>query len=134
MGSATVLEPLVVLILLFGGTWINRYTDRPGTLSGKASWRNELSGSNFRDSSDSLESGLTSRTDKYELLERRSVSPSLLVPPEPWRKRELGIWSWKMEVYSPNTAVFRHRLLSRLLHRFPFLVECWYWALVYWVS
>ena len=25
------------------------------------------------------------------------------------------------------------RLLSRLLRRFPFLVEAWYWALIYWV-
>jgi hypothetical protein len=40
---------------------------------------------------------------------------------------------WRREVASPNTAVFSDRLLSRLLRRLPFLVECWYWALIYWV-
>ncbi|KAL1963848.1 hypothetical protein VTN77DRAFT_7779 [Rasamsonia byssochlamydoides] len=131
MGAATFIEPLMVFVLLLGGTWLNRDTDR--LVSRKAYWRNAHSGSHSCDRSDSLESGLTSPTDKDELLEHRSVSPSLLVSQEkPWRKRELSILSWKLEVLSPNTAAFRHRLLSRLLRRFPFLVECWYWALVYW--
>lgn len=33
---------------------------------------------------------------------------------------------------SPNTVVFEDRFLSRLLRKLPFLVENWYWALVYW--
>ncbi|RDA91609.1 hypothetical protein CP533_4635 [Ophiocordyceps camponoti-saundersi (nom. inval.)] len=49
------------------------------------------------------------------------------------RRRRLRFFGWETVVTSPDTAVFRHRLLSRLLHRFPFLVEAWYWALIYWV-
>ncbi|GAB7347290.1 hypothetical protein MBLNU459_g3376t2 [Dothideomycetes sp. NU459] len=50
-----------------------------------------------------------------------------------WRKRELKVARWRKEVWSPDTRVFENRLLSRLLLRFPFLVEVWYWALIYWV-
>ncbi|KAJ6471227.1 PAP2 superfamily-domain-containing protein, partial [Mycena vitilis] len=35
-------------------------------------------------------------------------------------------------VRSRNTAVWRNTRLSRVLRRFPFLVEVWYWLLVYW--
>ncbi|KAJ7211300.1 PAP2 superfamily-domain-containing protein [Mycena pura] len=35
-------------------------------------------------------------------------------------------------VRSRNTAVWRNTLVSRALRRFPFLVEVWYWLLVYW--
>jgi hypothetical protein len=35
---------------------------------------------------------------------------------------------------SPNTKRFQDYFLSRLLKKFPFLVEAWYWALIYWVS
>jgi hypothetical protein len=40
----------------------------------------------------------------------------------------------KKEVVSPNTRQFQDYFLSRLLKKFPFLVEAWYWALIYWVS
>lgn len=61
-------------------------------------------------------------------------SPSLLPAQEPtWRKREINILGWRRELTSPNTRVFKGRLLSRLLRKFPFLVEAWYWALIYWV-
>jgi len=39
----------------------------------------------------------------------------------------------KKEVVSPNTRRFQGYFLSRLLKKFPFLVEAWYWALIYWV-
>ncbi|KAJ6627920.1 PAP2 superfamily-domain-containing protein [Mycena sp. CBHHK59/15] len=35
-------------------------------------------------------------------------------------------------VRSKNTAIWRHTRVSRALRRFPFLVEVWYWLLVYW--
>jgi hypothetical protein len=40
----------------------------------------------------------------------------------------------KKDVMSPNTRRFQDYFLSRLLQKFPFLVEAWYWALIYWVS
>lgn len=64
----------------------------------------------------------------------RSLSPSLLTAQtSEWRMREVTVLGWRKEVITPNTARFQNRLLSRLLHKFPFLVEAWYWALIYWV-
>jgi hypothetical protein len=40
----------------------------------------------------------------------------------------------RKDVMSPNTRRFKDYFLSRLLQKFPFLVEAWYWALIYWVS
>jgi hypothetical protein len=66
-------------------------------------------------------------------LNERSLSPTLVqLDDAQWRKRQIRILSCTFEVKSPDTAVFQDRLLSRLLRKFPFLVECWYWALVYW--
>lgn len=130
MGSGAILEPLVVIVLLFGGTWINRSTAACSSVR-----RIRRSSTSTRACSpDSLESGLSSPTAKDALLNERSLSPTLvLLDDARWRKRQIRILSWTFEVKSPNTAVFQERLLSRLLRKFPFLVECWYWALVYWV-
>lgn len=130
MGAGAFLEPLAVVVLLFGGAWINRESDLPGSVSRQGSWRNQGSKtpSEDKDDIDSDNDGLLSSEDG------RPLSPSLLLNQQDrWRKREVGFWRWKWEVTSPNTAVFRDRLLSRLLRKFPFLAECWYWALVYWV-
>jgi hypothetical protein len=40
---------------------------------------------------------------------------------------------YRKEIVSPNTRQFQDYFLSRLLKKFPFLVEAWYWALIYWV-
>jgi len=67
-------------------------------------------------------------------IESRSASPSLLATQEPkWRTRTIGVWGVRKEVTTPNTRRFKGYFLSRLLETFPFLVECWYWALIYWV-
>lgn len=138
MGVGAFLEPLVVVTLLFGGAWINRERDVDRSYSRTTSFPSTPSDSGFADEeSDPLRSKLytpNSRSSYDESGQARSHSPSLLADQEhKWRKRNIGLFSWKTELITPNTAVFKHRLLSRLLHRFPFLVECWYWALVYWV-
>ena len=122
VGIGGVAEPLVVIFLLFGGTWINRDFDlgrskrRPGDVR--------------RVSTDSY----TTSGDSGEDIESRSASPSLLVTQEPkWGTRKLRVWGLEKEVTTPNTRRFKAYFLSRLLERFPFLVECWYWALIYWV-
>ncbi|KAJ5974073.1 hypothetical protein N7481_011283 [Penicillium waksmanii] len=128
MGAGAVLEPLVVIILLFGGTWINRVAD--AALSRRASRRRSFD--NPRASSpDSIESGYTTSTPKDSLLSPHASSPPLQLD-DRWHKRVIGIFSLACSVTSPNTAVFQDRFLSRLLRKLPFLVECWYWALVYW--
>jgi hypothetical protein len=146
MGLGGLIEPLVVVMLLFGGTWINR--NKAYRLSRRRHSRNTIK--TFIDvrcsSPDSLESGQSSPVTTDGLLSdssyssyssddsARCSSPSLLMRQEArWRKREVGLLGWRREVVTPNTRVFRGRLLSRLLRRFPFLVEAWYWALIYWV-
>ena len=143
MGLGGLIEPLVVVTLLFGGTWINR--NKAYRLSRRPHSRNTTK--TFADarcsSPDSLESGQSSPVTTDGLLSDSSYSsddgvqcssPSLLTRQEArWRKREIGLLGRRREVMTPNTRVFRGRLLSRLLRRFPFLVEAWYWALIYWV-
>lgn len=131
MGVGAILEPLVVIVLLFGGTWINRRTK---ALTLRTQARRKSSGYTRSDSPDSLESGYTTPTPKDGLLSPRASSPVPSLVDERWRTRQLGIWGLSCRVTSPNTVVFQDRLLSRLLQKLPFLAECWYWALVYWVS
>jgi hypothetical protein len=135
MGVGAVLEPLTVIVLLFGGTWINRrkeYSNKQSRLAARA--RYFPSSDSISDSDCDEETGRRSVADKYAYAESIPSSPSLLQHyEEPWRARTIAIGSYKVEVYSPNTARFRNRILSRLLYQLPFLVECWYWALVYWV-
>lgn len=130
MGAGAFIEPLVVVTLLFGGTWVNRNTryrifDR----------RRARSQSPRSSSPDSIESGRSSPRSSSSLLDdNRASSPSLLTPQEPkWRRREIRVLGFRKEVVSPNTRRFQGYFLSRLLKKFPFLVEAWYWALIYWV-
>lgn len=130
MGLGAILEPLVVVVLLFGGTWINRSRG-----AGRRRWRKDIypSRSSSPDSFESSRSMILPDEDD-PLCAPRSWSPSLLpLPEERWRKRQLRFLSFGVDVTTPNTAAFQDRLLSRLLQKLPFLVECWYWALVYWV-
>lgn len=123
MGAGAYLEPLVVVTLLFGGAWINRARDNTFSPN-RARW--QTSASNPDEDFDAEDAILTPS--------KRSLSPSLLPAQESkWRDREIEFLGYRRIVETPNTAIFRNRLLSRLLHKFPFLVEAWYWALIYWV-
>lgn len=131
MGLGAVFEPLVVVTLLFGGAWVNRATDY--TFSGRSSrWQHSFFDSKEAEIVDDV---YNEGAIKPLSSTNRSLSPSLLPSQEQrWRKRELHLLGYNKTVETPNTAVFRNRLLSRVLHKFPFLVEAWYWALIYWVS
>ncbi|KAF2762767.1 integral membrane protein [Pseudovirgaria hyperparasitica] len=128
MGVGAFVEPLVVVTLLFGGAWVNRNTSVRFSLKAPSSRRN---------SSDNLESGLRSPNSEDGLLEdpqNRPISPSLLPSQESrYRTRKLRLFSWQKEVTSPNTRLHKNTFLSRVLQKLPFLVEVWYWALIYWV-
>lgn len=122
MGAGAFIEPGVVLFLLFGGTWVNR------TLSSRRSNRQPYHSGKRDDSPSGLESGTGSPIEEtHNLLEQRRPQD------EGWQIRELRFMGWSKEIRSPDTQQFEDRLLSRLLFKFPFLVEVWYWALVYWV-
>jgi hypothetical protein len=56
------------------------------------------------------------------------LSPSINEPQ--YRERKF----FGRRIQSRNTARWKNTLASRLLRKFPFLVEVWYWLLVYWVS
>ena len=122
-GIGAIAEPLVVIFLLFGGTWINR-DFKPGRLRRRPTAARSVSADSYVVS-----------WSTHQHIESRSTSPSLLVPQEPeWRTRTLAAFGLTKEVATPNTRRFKAYFLSRILERFPFLVECWYWALIYWVG
>ncbi|KAF2806434.1 uncharacterized protein BDZ99DRAFT_449179 [Mytilinidion resinicola] len=133
MGIGAIAEPLVVVTLLFGGTWINR--NKNYNMFARNS-RSQSPRSRWDSSPDSIESGSSSPqlTDSLLGSSDRPASPSLLAPQDSfWRRREISLLGIRAEVTSPNTRRFKGKFLSRLLQKFPFLVEAWYWALIYWV-
>jgi len=68
----------------------------------------------------------TSLDDGY----RSPLSEGLLPNMEPqWRERKV----FGRMARSRNTAVWRDTKISRFIARYPFVVEVWYWLLVYWV-
>lgn len=119
MGIGAVAEPLVVITLLFGGTWVNRNKDY--RLFGRM--RDHTSSP--RATSPSSESGLSSISSD-SLLAGVDEVPK-------WRTREVRVLGLQTTVTSPNSKRFKDYFLSRVLRKFPFLVEAWYWALIYWV-
>ncbi|KAL2153843.1 hypothetical protein VTH82DRAFT_2518 [Thermothelomyces myriococcoides] len=146
MAIGAILEPLVVVGLLAFGTIVNRNKSKAARCRSPFShrpepWEHLKYTTDSED--DDIESG-RSRADKRTLLphtlSRSSSSSSSTLAEDVsrktiprWRTRKLRFMSWEKDVTSPNTEVFRDRFLSRVLQRFPFLAEVWYWALIYWV-
>ena len=134
MGAGAFIEPLIVLTLLFGGTYLNRHSGyRIFSRNGDRWDREEIGAGKRDDSPRKLESTLLSPMSEEGLLSPhspRSYSPSQELK---WHTREVSLLWFRRGITTPNTRVFRNRFLSRLLRKFPFLVEAWYWALIYWV-
>lgn len=128
------MEPLVVVTLLFGGTWINRNAEYR-LASRRRVQRRRSSGCSSPDSSSSFESRRSSSSASASLLaDLDAGGADDADDDEPrWRKRQVSLFGFSKEVNSPNTRRFEDYFLSRLLRKFPFLVEAWYWALIYWV-
>lgn len=134
MGIGAFAEPLVVVTLLFGGAFFNR-TTAADTVNSKLTAYSLVE--NARKRSDEQ---LRPRVSQSESSDRPSIdwaseSSGTLSPTEQstWRNRRIKVFRLNKLVSTPNTLVFKDRLLSRLLRKFPFLVEAWYWALLYWV-
>jgi hypothetical protein len=117
MGAGAFIEPLVVVTLLLGGTYLNR--NRNYTLH----WHAETPSIQHHE------------TGALSPISPSSTSSLLDLPTadSPWRQRRLHLFKWHTVVTTPNTRQFRDRYLSRVLRKYPFLVEAWYWALIYWV-
>ncbi|KAF7193586.1 hypothetical protein HII31_05050, partial [Pseudocercospora fuligena] len=123
MGAGAFIEPLVVISLLVGGTLVNRETRSLGNVRRFGHKRD-----------DNLESGSSSPKSKDS--QDGLLSPVKFLDQneeDTWHTREVGVLSFRKSVKSPNTRQLSSRLLSRLLQQLPFLVEVWYWALIYWV-
>jgi hypothetical protein len=130
MGLSLFLEPLIVVTLLFGGAWINRVTDSSSSSTPKSQWQGY---GPFQEANEAFQ---LYQTNGEPAKNKKHCLSSLLLPSQEssWRERDLRILGLQLRIWSPDTTVFQNRLLSRLLCKFPFLVECWYWALIYWVS
>ena len=130
MGFGAFAEPLVVVTLLFGGAWLNRTTAADSVAAKLASYTPL---ENTRKRSDDISDSESS--DRPPSFDWASGSGTLSPLEQPrWRSRRVEAFGYGRLVSTPNTAVFKDRLLSRLLQKLPFLVEAWYWALIYWVS
>ncbi|KAG6002196.1 hypothetical protein E4U21_003327 [Claviceps maximensis] len=131
MALGAVLEPLVVVTLLFGGAWLNRNRDynlresRPTWAPVDGSFKKS---DEFQKRDPSQESIVPCSESSLD----QSALPSLY-DPFTQRRRRINIFGYERFVTSPNTLVFKDRFLSRVLRKFPFLVEAWYWALIYWL-
>lgn len=123
MGVGAFIEPFVVLSLLSLGTWLNR-TSSPTPLT-----KRPYHSGKREDSPNRLVSGASSPSGEADDLLGETASTEHVQ--SSWRRRAVCFGSKK--VWTPDTKVFEDRFLSRLLFMFPFLVEVWYWALVYWV-
>ncbi|KAK2056966.1 integral membrane protein [Colletotrichum caudatum] len=141
MGIGAVAEPLVVITLLFGGTFFNRNTGGGGGGSGNAHGNLGWKGGPDVDDvehkrSDERRSGVSTPDSEESLLSVGAWSSSSTLAPHeepPMRTRRVKFFGYQRLVTTPNTRVYKVRLLSRVLRKFPFLVEAWYWALLYWV-
>lgn len=133
MGIGAVAEPLVVIVLLFGGAWFNRTLGQQSVASKLAAY-SPLDNPRKRSDDYSRRNSDSELSDRGTSVDWAS-STGTLSPLEQsrWRNRKVALFNYKRTVTTPNTTVFKDKLLSRLLQKFPFLVEAWYWALIYWV-
>ena len=125
------LEPALIVFLLLGGTVANRR---------RRCGQSRLSLGSLRDdkSTSDLEDALSSEDED-------TVSANNTAPPssdfstissrdrQSWRRRDIGMFGWKRSVITPSTRQYRGYFMSRMIYRYPFLIEAWYWFLIYWV-
>ncbi|QDS77239.1 hypothetical protein FKW77_003178 [Venturia effusa] len=130
-GLGAVLEPAIVVGLLFGGTWINRnksynftWRDRSRPIPPRVSFDEE-----------SIPESPGSWATDDALLQEKS-STGLLNPDNAhakWRTRELKFFGLSKSILTPNSRAFETSRFSRFVKKMPFIQEVWYWALIYWV-
>jgi len=110
MSLSAIAEPALVIFLLFGGTYLNRTDSAAPPISSCVETKNN------------------------ELMNRAESGLADSAPDaQGWRYREVGLLGWRWKICTPDTHCFQDRFLSRVLRRFPFLLEVLYWALIYWV-
>lgn len=125
MAISAFVEPAIVLALLIGGTIINRDKTNVGCFDGSIGRnpQDKPSSSLWRSNATGESIGPGRRKNQNIPFEEQSV----------YRTRELRLLAWRTTVVTRNTWIFRDAWLSKILLKFPFLIEVVYWALVYWV-
>ncbi|OAA63366.1 integral membrane protein [Niveomyces insectorum RCEF 264] len=139
-------EAFVVIGLLGGGTIINRDTASKFAADNSSRWNSPRAASPAprarkyydaeeaaRPDEETVALGSWARDADQPTAAAGYDSGSEAISDPTKRQRTLRLWKWRRTVETPNTEVFKDRILSRLLRKFPFLVEAWYWALIYWV-
>lgn len=129
MSASAVIEPLIIVALLLGGTWLNRNKEFSAVpIDPRQSLEDSLG-----------DRGSTAATRPKNRLSSITLSQSSQKTPFDerrilWQNRRISILGWSIRIRSPDTQVFAQNLASRILCRFPYLIEVWYWALIYWVG
>ena len=118
MGFLGLGEPSLGTLIILLGAWINRDFTTPAPRSDLCEYRDDAEhGSGLYDAPN---------------IKREPSSPTLSPSRhDKWRHRELSAFGLQATLWTPNTTPFETRLLSRLLLRFPFILEIIYWALIY---
>lgn len=131
MGIGAVAEPLVVVTLLVCGAWVNRNVAYAFTI-GRGRRR---ASRDIEDVEDPPFSPASFVSGDSLLSTSQPGSPTLPVLKTPckWRERELKFGSFKTTIHSPDSRQFKDRWWSRVMRKFPFLQEVFYWILIYWV-
>ena len=125
------LEPGLVVFLLLGGTIANRRRRCGQSRLSLGSPKDDKSLSDLEDA--------LSSEDEESLSANDAAPPSFvfgttsLKDRQSWRTRNIGLFGWKRSIATPDTRQYRGYFMSRMLYRYPFLIEAWYWFLVYWV-
>ncbi|RDI88092.1 hypothetical protein Vi05172_g2001 [Venturia inaequalis] len=130
-GLGAVLEPAIVVGLLFGGTWINRNKKYNFTWQG----RTQPHLPRVAIDEENIPESPRSWTTDDALLQEKSNS-GLLNPDNAhakWRTRELKIFGFSKSILTPNSRAFENSRFSRIVKKMPFIQEVWYWGLIYWV-
>ncbi|KAJ9495459.1 hypothetical protein H2202_008999 [Exophiala xenobiotica] len=113
MGFLGLGEPSLGTLIIFLGAWINRDFTTPIQRYNRCN-----------DSTDVEDTtAVNSRMANLE--------PSIPNQQGRWRQREISFLGFRRVIDTPNTGAFQTRLLSKVLLRFPFIVEIIYWALIY---
>lgn len=125
------LEPALIVFLLLGGTVANRRRRCGQSRLSLGSPRDDKSLSDLEDA--------LSSEDENSVYANDAAPPSSvfgttsLEDRQSWRTRNIGLLGWKRSIATPDTRQYRGYFMSRMLYRYPFLIEAWYWFLIYWV-
>ncbi|KIY01679.1 uncharacterized protein Z520_01816 [Fonsecaea multimorphosa CBS 102226] len=121
MGFLGLGEPSWGTLIIFLGAWINRDFTTPAARPSQESYVALVEDVG-------AEMGLEADSGTGDV---SIASLPKAARPGYWRGRELTFLGLKTTIQTPDTAVFRDRIFSKVLLRFPFLIEIVYWALIY---